>query len=183
MNPYPLVWIVMGVAGSGKSTVGRQLAARFDCDFLEGDRRHPPSNIRRMQQHLPLQEGERDRWLTALVEDITREIERKQEMVLACSGLKVAHRQRLTAPGRVQLLLLVVPPAILQDRLRGRQHFFGPDLLSSQLQAFEDPQPEEPLWHINGVGDPEAIAQRILEQSRRRWPILQQPWWQRQEHN
>ncbi|NJK63619.1 MAG: AAA family ATPase [Synechococcaceae cyanobacterium SM2_3_1] len=120
MTPYPLVWIVMGVAGSGKSTVGRRLAAHLDCDFLEADRRHPTSNIRRMQQDQPLQ---------------------------------------------------------------GRQHFFGPELLSSQLRAFEDPQPEEPLWQINGVGDPETIAQRILEQSRRRWPVLQQPWWQRQEHN
>lgn len=69
MNDCPLVWIVIGVSGSGKTVVGRLLSERLECDFLEGDRRHPPSNIIKMHSGIPLQDEDRQQWLLELEDD------------------------------------------------------------------------------------------------------------------
>jgi gluconokinase len=70
MNNYPLAWIMMGVSGSGKTTIGRLFAEKLECDFLEGDRRHPLSNIRKMLSQQPLQDEDRRSWLLNLESDI-----------------------------------------------------------------------------------------------------------------
>ncbi|WP_310488604.1 gluconokinase, partial [Chamaesiphon sp. VAR_69_metabat_338] len=92
MNEFPLIWIVMGVSGSGKSVVGRLLAQKLECDFLEGDRRHPMSNIQKMRSHQPLTDVDRRPWLLEIERDIQRAIDRHRETVITCSALKADYR-------------------------------------------------------------------------------------------
>ena len=93
MDDYPLVWIIMGVSGSGKTVIGRLLSERLECDFLEGDRRHPPSNIIKMLSQNPLQDEDRRQWLLEIEDDIGRAIDRSRETVITCSALKASYRK------------------------------------------------------------------------------------------
>lgn len=86
-DKVPLVWVMMGVAGSGKTVMGRLLAARLDCDFLEGDRRHPITNIQKMAAQTPLTEVDRQQWLDAIADDIHRTIRLKRETVITFQPL------------------------------------------------------------------------------------------------
>jgi gluconokinase len=129
MNDCPLAWVVMGVAGSGKTHIGRLLAERLECDFLEGDRRHPLSNIIKMQSQQPLNDADRHQWLLAMEEDIRRAVDRNREVVVSCSALKASYRTQLRSPGRVQLVWLDVPKLELERRLRNRvNHYMKPEI-------------------------------------------------------
>jgi gluconokinase len=180
MNDCPLVWIVMGVAGSGKTLVGRRLSAWLESDFLEGDRRHPTANLLKMLAQTPLEDDDRHQWLVAMEEDIRRAITYQRETVITCSALKAAYRTRLTAPGRVQLVWLNVPQLELERRLSQRlNHYMKLDMLHSQLAAFEPVRPEEPVITVDGCVTPEAIVKDILNQAIQQFPQMQAPWWQR----
>lgn len=180
MNRCPLVWIMMGVAGSGKTVAGRLLAQRLECDFLEGDRRHPVANILKMQAQQPLQDGDRRQWLLELEDDIRRAIGRHRETVITCSALKASYRQQLTAPGRVQLVWLNVPEAELARRLTQRDnHYMKPEMLRSQLAAFEAITPEENVITLNGLLPPHDIVDELLQKAIQLFPTLQNPWWER----
>ena len=142
MNDYPLVWIIMGVAGSGKTVVGRLLSERLESDFLEGDRRHPFSNIVKMFSQIPLQDEDRHQWLLEIEDDIRRAIDRNREIVLTCSALKVSYRRQLTSPGRVQLVWLNVPTSELERRLIQRSnHYMKIEMLHNQIATFEPINP------------------------------------------
>ncbi|MEB3291945.1 MAG: gluconokinase, GntK/IdnK-type, partial [Synechococcales bacterium] len=144
MTDFPLVWIVMGVAGSGKTVVGRLLSERLESDFLEGDRRHPAPNLVKMMSQIPLQDEDRHQWLLEIEDDIQRAIDRDREIVLTCSALKRSYRQQLTAPGRVQLLWLKVPTLELERRLIHRSnHYMKLEMLRSQIATFESISSEE----------------------------------------
>ena len=134
MNSYPLVWIIMGVAGSGKTYVGRLLAERLESDFLEGDRRHPASNIIKMLSQTPLQDDDRRQWLLEIEADIRRSIERNRETVMTCSALKASYRKQLTSLGRVQLVWLDVPQQELKRRLAKRDHHYKVKQANKQHQ-------------------------------------------------
>ncbi|WP_299403323.1 gluconokinase, GntK/IdnK-type [Acaryochloris sp. IP29b_bin.148] len=176
----PLVWVMMGVAGSGKTTVGRLLAARLDCDFLEGDRRHPRANIQKMAAYIPLTEGDRQQWLDAIAADIRQAIHLKREIVITCSALKRAHRQRLRALGPVQLVGLELPESVLCQRLNQRCHHYMPaQLLASQLEAFEAIGVEEAILTVNATLLPAEIVDQIWQQAIDRYPPLERAWWHR----
>jgi gluconokinase len=178
MNECPLVWIIMGVAGSGKTSVGRRLSERLECDFLEGDRRHPPANIAKMMAQTPLQDADRQQWLLTLAADIHRAVSHHRETVLTCSGLKAAYRQPLTAPGRVQLVWLEVPRSELERRLAQRaNHFMQPAMLASQLAASEPMGPDEAVIKVNGMRALDDIVDDLLNQAAARFPSLKDPWW------
>lgn len=180
MNDCPLVWVIMGVAGAGKTVVGRLLSERLESDFLEGDRRHSSASIMKMQSQIPLEDNERYQWLLELEADIQQAIAKNRETVLTCSALKVAYRKQLTLFERVQLVWLNVPPADLERRLLRREnHYMKPEMLASQLAAFEPITPEENVITLDGRLLPAKIVDELLNQATWLFPDLEKPWWQR----
>jgi gluconokinase len=172
--------MIIGVSGSGKTSVGRALAAQLECDFLEGDRRHPDINIQKMYHHQALGDADRQDWLTALAADIGDAIAYNRETVITCSALKVAYRAQLTKPGRVQMIWLDVPEAELRRRVQQRQNFFMTiEMLDSQLATFEAMTLTENVIIISGNLSIEQTLEAITQQIHQQFPILKSPWWQR----
>lgn len=137
----PVVIVVMGVAGSGKTTHGRALAAELGWDFADADDFHPPANIAKMSAGVPLADSDRAPWLALLRAEIERRLAADRPLVLACSALKQAYRDALWADRpRMRLVFLDGPRELLAARLGARAgHFAGPALLESQLRDLEPP--------------------------------------------
>ena len=128
--------VVMGVAGSGKSTIGPLVAAALDVPFLDADDFHDPADIEQMRAGIPLDEASRAPWLDRL--HTALEAHRDRGVVLACSALTPGARARLAAGLPVRFASLTVPPAVLAERLEQRRHHFaGAALLPSQLATLE----------------------------------------------
>jgi gluconokinase len=180
MQKFPIVWIIIGVAGSGKTLIGRMLAARLECDFLEGDRRHPPENIAKMLAQEPLTDDDRATWLQTITAEIQRSVDRRCETVLTCSGLKRAYREQLRIGDRVQLVAIDVPESELRRRLKGRgEHYMKPEMLRSQLAAFEPIDQLENVMIVDGMAAPETIVAAIMQQARERFGGCERSWWER----
>lgn len=135
------VFVLMGVAGTGKSTVGIRVAAALALTFIEGDDFHPRSNVQKMAAGIPLTNADRGPWIDALVAGInTREPGR--DAIVACSALTKFVRERLRAgvTEPLHFILLSADPAIVAQRLAERpRHFMKAGMLSSQLAALELP--------------------------------------------
>jgi gluconokinase len=158
------VVVLMGVSGSGKSTVGRLLARCIGCDFLEGDDLHAPESIRKMRAGRPLTDADRKPWLEAIAMWIRDRTSRRVDGVVACSALKRSYRDILAAgsdPGTVVFVHLVVEPPELERRLTGREHFIAPSLLGPQLTTLEPPAVDEAAVMVHAVGPPEEIVADI----------------------
>lgn len=145
----PLVIVLMGPAGSGKSLVGVRLAAALDWPFYEGDAFHPPANVARMRAGQPLRDTDRAPWLAALAAVVAQSIATDTRAVLTCSALKHTYRDTLVPPGApsgaVRFVYLRADAALLAARLAARPgHFFAPALLASQLATLEAPDDREP---------------------------------------
>jgi gluconokinase len=137
-----MVIIVTGVAGSGKTTIGRSLAEELGWKFYDADDFHPRSNVEKMSRCIPLDDADRLPWLMILRDLIRGTLDRGEGMVLACSALKGSYREFLQVDGRVKLAYLKFDPALILERLRARQgHFMKPEMLDSQLAALEEPEP------------------------------------------
>lgn len=176
----PTVWIIIGVSGSGKTTIGRLLAERLECDFLEGDRRHSASNIQKMAAQIPLTEADRQTWLDAIANDIHRAMTLNRETVITCSALKRTHRQRFVNFGPVQLVWLKLPEPNLRRRLAQRKnHYMQANLLDSQLDAFDAIGSEEAIIAVDATQSPSDVLNQIWGQAVERYPQLKQVWWQR----
>jgi len=131
----------MGVAGSGKTTIGRQLAAGLGWGFADADEFHPPANVAKMSAGIPLDDADRAPWLETLRALIAGWIAAGTNAVLACSALKRAYRESLRAAPEVQVVYLRGTPQLLQQRLRARLgHFMTEPMLESQLAALEEPE-------------------------------------------
>jgi len=137
-----MIIILMGVSGSGKTTIGHLLAQDLGWPFYDGDDFHPPSNIDKMRQGIPLTDDDRDAWLTTLRHQIDTLVDTRQSAVLACSALKQTYRERLgRGQPEVRLFYLKGDPALIRQRLLARQgHFMPADLLASQFATLEEPQ-------------------------------------------
>lgn len=136
----PRTVIVMGVAGSGKSTVGRALAGALGWRFCEGDMHHTVENIEKMAQGVPLTDEDRAPWLASLRDFASECYERGESLVIACSALKVAYRDLLGDGDRVLFVFLRGDPVLLKSRLESRSaHYMGANMLESQLEALEEP--------------------------------------------
>ena len=134
----PLHVVVMGVAGAGKTTIGRALAHSLGWLFLEADDLHSEANRAKMARGEGLTDLDREPWLAA-IEDLL-DAHRGDSLVLACSALKGRYRARLARGRDLRLVYLEVPAAVLRDRLaRRRGHYAGAALLPSQLAALETP--------------------------------------------
>jgi gluconokinase len=160
------VVVLMGVCGSGKTDVGRRLAARLGCDFLDGDDFHPPANVEKMRAGVPLSDADRWPWLDRLAAEIGDRLQAGRGAVVACSALARRYRDRLglARPGTV-LVHLDGTRELLAERLAARQgHFMPSSLLDSQLATLERPAADERAITIDVASPPDAIAERIAAQ-------------------
>lgn len=141
----PCALIVMGVSGSGKSTIGELLAQRLGWTFEDGDRFHPASNVTKMSAGHPLTDEDRRPWLQAIADEIDRVCEAGERAVIACSALKRAYRDILVH-GRddVRIVFLDGTQDLIAARLAARKdHFMPPGLLDSQFKTLEPPAASE----------------------------------------
>ena len=155
----PLSVVIMGVAGTGKTTIGTRLAQALGVPFVEGDRLHDPENIERMRRGEPLTDEMRKPWLDRLNHELGER--RAAGVVLACSALTDASRRRLTAGlSDVRFVVRTGDTEVLRQRLAQRKHhYFGPALLDSQLATLEIPA-DGIVVPIDGTE--EEITQRAL---------------------
>ena len=158
-----MIIVVMGVAGSGKTTVGTMLAEAMTCQFLEGDSLHSRENVEKMSQGIPLTDADRAPWLAAIHSRILEVFERGQDLVVACSALKQQYRALLAKDVPVTWVYLKGSPALIRARLEHRpSHFMKADMLASQFDAFEEPSD---ALVVDVSMPPSAIVEHILSQS------------------
>jgi gluconokinase len=134
------VLVILGVSGSGKTTIGQALARRLNFEFIEGDEFHSRANREKMHAGAPLSLLDREPWLEALRSRIVKMQARKGNAVLTCSALRQSDRDTLTMPG-VKFIYLRVSEPVARDRLgKRRGHLFNPALLETQFAALEEPR-------------------------------------------
>ena len=163
-NPCALV--VMGVSGSGKSTIADRLAARLGWRYEDGDKFHPPSNVAKMSAGHPLTDEDRWPWLQAIADEIDRVCKAGQRAVIACSALKRTYREILVH-GRndVRIVFLNGTQDLIAERLAARKgHFMPPGLLTSQFMTLEPPQLNERPITVSIDASVEAIVDDIVRQ-------------------
>jgi gluconokinase len=143
-NGFALV--VMGVSGSGKTTVAELLAKQLDWPFMEGDRLHPPANVEKMRQGTPLNDADRWPWLDQIGEELKSWAAAGKSGVLTCSALKRAYRDRIrSARPDVRFIYIKGSEALISARVAARHHEYMPaSLLRSQFDTLEEPTPDEP---------------------------------------
>jgi gluconokinase len=137
----PRVIVLMGVSGSGKSTIGQQLADRLRWPFFDGDDFHPAENVAKMSEGIPLDDSDRRPWLQAMHDKLAELLAQGSPAVLAASLLKQEYRDLvLNGLQDAQLVYLKADPRVIDERLSKRQgHFFKSRLLTSQLEILEEP--------------------------------------------
>jgi gluconokinase len=156
--------VVMGVSGSGKSTVAELLAAELGCPMLEGDSLHSAHNIQRMAAGHALTDADRQDWLAAIADRIEKAVAARQSLVVSCSALKRRYRDTLRAADpQLTLVYLKGDMELIRARLAQRQHhFMPPALLESQFQTLEEPGPDEHAIECNIALGPADTVARIL---------------------
>jgi gluconokinase len=157
-----LIVILMGVSGSGKTTVGTLLARRLGWRFIEADDFHSPEEIQHMLAGQPLSDAERQPWLAQLRRVLIDCVARQENAVLACSALKESYRRQLTVDrDAVRFVYLKGTPDVIRQRLRHRTgHFAKENLLTSQYATLEEPGD---ALTIAVDDEPERLAQRISD--------------------
>ncbi len=160
----PVIVVVMGVSGSGKTTVSALLAAAFGWDFQEGDALHPAANIEKMRSGTPLTDADRLPWLQKIAQEIDRWRDRGESGVVTCSALKRSYRDIiLGSRHNVRLVYLKGSYDLIRHRLAARhEHFMPAALLDSQFAALEEPAPDEHAIVIDVGGPPADIAAEIV---------------------
>jgi gluconokinase len=133
--------IFIGVSGCGKTTIGKRTADRLGVPFYEGDEFHPPKNIEKMSQGIPLTDEDREDWLAQLSQLIHEKLKLGESGVLSCSALKENYRKRLSVdPDGVRFIYLKGSYALIRSRLQNRaDHYMPAQLLASQFEALEEP--------------------------------------------
>jgi len=160
----PLHVVIMGVSGSGKSTVAERLGAVLGWDYAEADTFHPQANKDKMAAGHPLDDEDRWPWLRALRDWISSEDAAGRDTITTCSALKRSYRDLLReAAGRVVFVYLDGTPELLAERIGGRKgHFMPTSLLGSQLETLEVPQPDEDALTLSITQTPEQLVDAIV---------------------
>lgn len=163
-----MVVVVMGVAGSGKSTVGPLIAAALGGDYAEGDQFHPPENIAKMSSGQPLDDVDRLPWLEAMARAIRDWHAHDRPTVLACSALKRRYRDILSGGSdEVRFVFIKGSPQLIAERIGARKgHFMPTTLLDSQFRTLEEPAPGEAII-VDATAPPAQIAADALAQLKR----------------
>ena len=158
-----MIVVVIGVSGSGKSTIGTMLARAMHCQFLEGDTLHSQHNIDKMRAGTPLTDDDREPWLAAVHARMLDFWRRGEDLVVACSALKEAYRQTLEQGLRVEWVYLKGSAELIRSRLEQRPgHFMTADLLASQFEALEEPAGAAMVVDVSLP--PEVIVSQVLRQ-------------------
>jgi gluconokinase len=151
-----LAVVVMGVSGSGKSTIAAGIAGALSLPFIEGDELHSPLSVAKMKAGIALQDEDRWPWLDRIAAQLTDKERAPIGLVITCSALKRSYRDRIRqgAPG-VRFVFLHGPSALIESRLAARtDHFMPSTLLRSQLQTLEPPGPDEDDVLHSDIGQP-----------------------------
>jgi gluconokinase len=135
-----VIIVIMGVAGSGKTTVGELLSESLQCTFLDADSLHPPANIDKMSRGIPLTDIDREPWLLAIHSRIVQSVQREEQLVVACSALKQRYRDTLARDVAIVWVYLKGTADLIMARLRARSHhYMKAEMLASQLADLEEP--------------------------------------------
>ena len=158
--------LVMGVSGSGKSTLALELADRLGLPMAEADEFHPPENIEKMSQQIPLTDEDRWPWLDLIVDWTADQAEVGNSTIVTCSALRKVYRDRLrAAPGRTVFVHLAGTEQLLSERLNARAgHFMPPTLLPSQLATLELLDPDEDGFVLDIAADVSTLADQAIAQ-------------------
>jgi gluconokinase len=166
VDKIPCALVVMGVSGSGKSTIADALAKRLGWRCEDGDKFHPASNVAKMSAGQPLTDEDRWPWLQAIADEIDRSCKTGERVVVACSALKRAYRNILVH-GRndVRFVFLDGTEALIAGRLAARKgHFMPPGLLTSQFKTLEPPAADERPLTVSIDAPVGAIVDDIIRQ-------------------
>jgi gluconokinase len=167
-SPTPCALIVMGVSGSGKSTIAEKMAEHLGWRCEDGDKFHPASNVAKMSAGHPLTDEDRWPWLQAIADEIDRACKAGEHVVIACSALKHSYRDVLVH-GRddVRIVYLKGTQELIAGRLAQRKgHFMPPGLLASQFKTLEPPDPDEHPLTVSIDASVEEIIDDITGQLR-----------------
>lgn len=156
----PSVIVIMGVSGSGKSTIGAKLAQSLEWDYLEGDSFHSAANVEKMTAGVPLTDQDRAPWLQAIGDAVQALRQDGRCVVVACSALKHSYRELLRIdPDTVAFVYLQADFALLEERMKGRRgHFMKVDMLKSQLETLEPPHD---ALYVQASDPPEKLINQI----------------------
>ena len=159
-----MIAVLMGVSGSGKTTVAALLAAALSCQFREGDDLHPRENVEKMRGGTPLTDADRMPWLRKIAEEIDGWRARGESGVLTCSALKRSYRDLIIGDRHdVVLVYLKGSRDLIHRRMMARhEHFMPVALLDSQLATLEEPTPDEHPIIVDVGGKPAEIAHQIV---------------------
>jgi gluconokinase len=136
-----MIFIVMGVSGSGKTTVGKAVSNKFGWKYYEGDEYHPAENVEKMKNWIPLNDEDRLPWLLSLRKVIEEAISKRENIVISCSALKEAYRKILKVSEEVKFIYLKGSYDLIRKRMEERiPHFFKPEMLKSQFDVLKEPQ-------------------------------------------
>ena len=157
--------VVMGVSGSGKTTVAKELSGRLGYAFAEGDDFHPPANVKKMSEGIPLDDVDREPWLRGLAAWVREKHEQGVSTVMTCSALRRRYRDALRGGAdNTCFVHLRVDRERLQQRTQSRRHFMPPSLLQSQLDSLEPLQPDEDGFTVEVTDEPaERVVQDVVE--------------------
>lgn len=157
---------ILGVSGTGKTTVGQAVSSQIGKPFIEGDEFHPSENVKKMSSGIPLNDDDRFPWLAAIAQSARETAATHGGVVVACSGLKKAYRDilRQQASEEVIMVLLEGEPALLRQRHEGRKgHFMPPSMLDSQLDTLEVPTSDELVLSVHVDASISDIAHQVIE--------------------
>lgn len=160
----PIILVVMGVSGSGKTTIASLLAAALGCQFQEGDDLHPAANVEKMRHGIPLTDADRLPWLRTIAEEIDDWCAKGESGVFSCSALKRSYRDMIIGdrPGVLLVYLKGSYDLIHQRMLLRHGHFMPTALLDSQFEALEEPGPDEhPITVDIGTKATDTVAEIV----------------------
>ncbi len=160
----PVVLVVMGVSGCGKTTVAELLAKHLDWAFEEGDALHPQANVEKMHAGHPLTDQDRAPWLDRIATWVAGKLDAGQNGVITCSALKRAYRDVIDRRGSgVVFVYLAGSKETIAERLQKRRgHFMPPALLDSQFADLEAPAADEDAIEVDAAPAPDVIARNVL---------------------